>query len=294
VSIKLRNNVINKFFVKKSFGFTLAEVIMYSLLVGIIGIFITTFFQTTIRGTKKVELNSLAMAELRNILTKFEIETDIYQANELLEISSTSIRFISDIVRSPNYDPEADYDGDGIINKYDADIDNDAPTRFFLSQDQQWKVGYNLEDDDDDNDGKIDVIIKIYWDQNSKEVRREIYLNETLYQNEVLGKVTKLEFSYSGSKREDLGKYIDVGNDGVAGTNDPGENDGKITLREIDWTLPPTGHGNRSGKVDTPQELSYITTIGLYLELDKNNDGIVDAKLKTELMPPMLVLKTKR
>jgi len=100
---------------------------------GIIGLFISTFFQTTVRGTKKIELNSLSMTELRNILTKFEIETDIYQMNELLEISSTSIRFISDITRSPNYNPEADYDGDGIINKYDADIDNDAPTRFFFT-----------------------------------------------------------------------------------------------------------------------------------------------------------------
>jgi len=267
---------------------------MYAVLMGIIGIFISIFFQTTVRGTKKVEINSLAMAELRNILTKFEVETDIYQMNELLEISSTSIKFISDIARNPNYAPEADYDGNGIINKYDADIDGDAPTRFFLPQDQQWKVGYNLEDDDDDNDGNIDVIIKIYWDKNTKNVNREIYLNETLFENRVVGKVTRLEFSYSGSKREDLGKYIDVGNDGVAGTGDAGENDGKISLREIDWTQSPLGHGNRSGKVDTSQELKYITTIGILLEFDKNGDGIVDAKLETELMPPMLPLKAKR
>jgi len=165
---------------------------------------------------------------------------------------------------------------------------------FFLPQDQQWKVGYNLEDDDDDNDGNIDVKIRIYWDKNSKNVYREIYLNEVLYENEVVGKVTNLEFSYSGSKREDLGKYIDVGNDGVSGTGDVGENDGKITLREIDWTLPPTGHGNRSGSVDTVQELRYITKIELKLELDKNGDGIVDAKLHTEFIPPMLSLKVRR
>jgi len=285
---------VRKNIIKKNPGITLAEVIMYTVLMGIIGLFISTFFQTTVRGTKKIELNSLSMTELRNILTKFEIETDIYQMNELLEISSTSIRFISDITRSPNYNPEADYDGDGIINKYDADIDNDAPTRFFLPQDQQWKVGYNLEDDDDDNDGNIDVKIRIYWDKNSKNVYREIYLNEVLYENEVVGKVTNLEFSYSGSKREDLGKYIDVGNDGVSGTGDVGENDGKITLREIDWTLPPTGHGNRSGSVDTVQELRYITKIELKLELDKNGDGIVDAKLHTEFIPPMLSLKVRR
>jgi len=285
---------VRKNIIKKNPGITLAEVIMYTVLMGIIGLFISTFFQTTVRGTKKIELNSLSMTELRNILTKFEIETDIYQMNELLEISSTSIRFISDITRSPNYNPEADYDGDGIINKYDADIDNDASTRFFLPQDQQWKVGYNLEDDDDDNDGNIDVKIRIYWDKNSKNVYREIYLNEVLYENEVVGKVTNLEFSYSGSKREDLGKYIDVGNDGVSGTGDVGENDGKITLREIDWTLPPTGHGNRSGSVDTVQELRYITKIELKLELDKNGDGIVDAKLHTEFIPPMLSLKVRR
>ncbi len=278
----------------KTAGVTLVEVMMYVVLVSIIGLSITTFFQTAVRGAKKTELQMLALSDLRDILTKFEIETDIYQINELLEISTTSIKFISDITRSPLYDPNADYDGDGIINKYDSDIDNDAQERFFLPQDQQWKVGYNLEDDDDDNDDKIDVIIKIYWDPLDKKVYRELYINEGLYSNKVLGEVTKFEFTYSGSKREDLGKFIDLGNDGVAGTKDYGENDGKISLREIDWTLPPTGHGNRSGTIDTGQELRYITTIGLKLELDRNKDGLVDAKLETELMPPMLPLKWRR
>ena len=82
-----------------------------------------------------------------------------------------------------------------------------------------------------------------------------------------------------------------MGNDGVAGTGDPGENDGIISEREIDWVQTTTGHGNRNGRLDTDVEMKYIVSIGVHIEMDKNNDGIADYKIDTEIMPPFLPLK---
>ncbi|MHB9156065.1 MAG: hypothetical protein ACYC5N_10335, partial [Endomicrobiales bacterium] len=117
-------------------------------------------------------------------------------------------------------------------------------------------------------------------------------VNEAAWQAEpVLDGVNYFTITPYGSKREDLGKNIDVGNDGLNGTGDSGENDGIIDAREIDWTQPPRGHGNRNGRIDTVQELKYI--ISLYLEagIDRNNDGVEDYRLRTEIAPPLLPVK---
>ena len=106
--------------------------------------------------------------------------------------------------------------------------------------------------------------------------------------------VSSFSFTFYGSKREDLGRNIDLGDDGVAGTGDAGEGDGVISAREIDWVQPPVGHGDRSGSVDTADERKYIASVEVYLESDTNHDGTNDAQLGTEIMPPLLPLKRRR
>jgi hypothetical protein len=103
--------------------------------------------------------------------------------------------------------------------------------------------------------------------------------------------ISTFSLVYYGSKQENLGRNIDLGNDGVAATADAGENDGIITQREIDWVQAATGHGNRSGMIDTANEKKYITTIYVKMAQDRNKDGQPDYTLDTQLAPPLLPIK---
>ena len=73
-------------------------------------------------------------AGLRLALSK--MEGDMYEANEFLGVSKTSITFICDMLKNPSWNPAADQDGDGVPNIEDTDVDGDAPTKFSLAREQ--------------------------------------------------------------------------------------------------------------------------------------------------------------
>lgn len=271
-------------------GFTLTEMMVYvailSIALGLFAKFMTGFIKTA----KSSESKMSGSADLRLALMK--IEGDLYEANEFIGVSKTSITFICDMLKNPAWDRNA-LSVHGIPRIKDTDVDGDAYLKFSLPRDQQWRAGYNLEDDDDDNDGKIDVRIQIYY--SSGTLWRGISVNEAPWQATKLAtSISSFTFTFYGSKREDLGNKIDLGNDGTAGTGDAGEGDGIISEREIDRVPPPAGHGNRSGSIDTADELKYISSIEVYMEADANRDTVTDAKLGTEIMPPLLQLKRRR
>lgn len=272
-------------------GFTLTETMVY---VAVLGIAVAMFarFMTGFMKTAKGSENAMrGSAELRLALSK--MEADLYEANEFTGISASSVTFVCDILKNPVRNPDADADGDGTPNIKDTDADGDARLKFSLPRDQQWRAGYNLEDDDEDGDLRRDVRIQIYW--TSGKVWRGISVNEGPWQvSELASRVSSFTFTVFGSKREDLGRNIDLGTDGLPGTGDAGEGDGVISQREIDWTLPPAGHGNRSGGLNTPDEFKYAASIAVYMEADSNGDGQPDAKLGTEILPPLLQLKRRR
>lgn len=272
-------------------GFTLTELMVYVAVLGIAVVMFSKFMMGFVKTAKTSETKMLGSADLRLCLSK--IENDFYEADEFAGVSSASVTFSCDMLKNPAWDPDADQDGDGIPNIKDPDSDDDAQQKFSLPLDQQWKAGYNLEDDDDDGDGNIDVRIQIYY--SSPAVYRGISVNGGAWQSSEPGTdISSFTFTFYGSKREDLGKKIDLGNDGAAGTGDAGEGDGIISEREIDWVQPPAGHGNRSGGIDTEAERKYITSVAVYLEADSNRDGKADAQLGTEIMPPLLPLKRRR
>lgn len=272
-------------------GFTLTEMIVYVAIVGIAMALFARFMGGFVKTAKSSESKMLGSADLR--LAMMKIESDIYEVNEFIGVSKTSITFICDMVKSPGYDRNGDFDGDGVSNIKDTDSDADAQLKFSLPRAQQWQAGYNLEDDDDDNDGNKDMVVQIYY--SSGTVWRAISLNGGDGEAAKLAaNVSSFTFTFYGSKREDLGKNVDLGNDGIVSTGDTGEADGIISEREIDWTPVPAGHGNRSGAINTPNELKYIASVGIYMEADANRDTLPDAKLGTEIMPPLLPLKRRR
>jgi hypothetical protein len=272
-------------------GLTTVELIIYVAVLSIAVAAFSKYMMGFVKTAKTSERGMIGSADLR--LALMRTEHDLYEANQLIGVSASSVTFICDMLRNPSWDPDADLEGDGITNIRDTDVDGDAQLKFSFPLAQQWQVGYNLEDDDDDNDGNIDVRVQVYV--LSKTVYRGISVNGGSYQvSKLAADVSSFTFTFYGSKREDLGRNIDLGADGAAGTGDAGEGDGVISEREIDWVQPPTGHGNRSGAIDTAAERAYIASVALYMESDRNRDGTPEAALGTEIMPPLRQLKRRR
>lgn len=272
-------------------GVTLVELLIYVAVLSIAVAMFSKFMAGFVRTAKNSELQMLGSAELRLGLIK--LESDLYEANQFIGVSAASVTFICDMLKNPAWNPDADFDADGVANIKDTDTDGDAQLKFALALDQQWQAGYDLEDDDDDNDGKRDVVIQIYY--SSGTLYRAISVNEGPYQLSTLAaKISSFTFTFYGSKREDLGKNIDLGDDGTSGTSDTGEGDGVISAREIDQVQPPAGHGDRSGSIDTADERKYIASVAVHMESDPDHNGTPDAQLGTEILPPLLSLKRRR
>ncbi|MFH0948179.1 MAG: hypothetical protein V1833_04180 [Elusimicrobiota bacterium] len=271
-------------------GVTLVELAIYVAVLFIVIAPLTVFFSRSLKSIYDSQRKIESQEAIRVVL--IEIEKDLCEANQIIASSSTGIDFICDYTKHSNYNPNGDTDIDGIVNIQDPDDDSDA--MLIQPSTVQWKIGYDLEDDDDDNNGQIDVKLKFYYSSTAKRVYKDASYNGEAWGTrieELAVHVTSFTLTYYGSKRNDLGRYIDLGNDGVASTNDAGENDGIISEREIDWVIPPMGHGNRNNRLDADNEMKYITSVGVHLEMDKNNDGVTDYKIDTEIMPPFLSLK---
>lgn len=273
---------------KKTAGVTMLEIAM-AITCMIIVLFAfqhlsRLWMQWAVKGWAGVRANMSAQTMANHIVR------DFYAANEIVQLSSTSITFITDISRRPDYRPTA-VNTDGIENQKNPDYDNDASS--IPAPGQSWRVGFNLKDDDEDNDSKIDY--RIRYTLVGRKLYRDVSTNESPWGTNlkmVADNVKFLKFEYFGSKGLPLGEKIDTGNDGLLGTTDAGENDGVITATEIDMTHPSNGGGgNRNGLLDTKSEFIFITSVRIQIELDVDNNGTTDYLYKTELSPPLLPVK---
>lgn len=286
-------NLLKNFTRRSRPGVSLLELIIYIAIISIAMAAFARYFAGFSKTAKKAENEMKGSFDMRLLMAR--VEDDLYEANQIEAVSISSITFRCDMVKAPGYPLDGDFDADGITNIKDTDEDNDASQKFSLPAAQQWQAGYDLEDDDDDNDGQVDVRLSIYYSAPEKKVYRALYVNGGAPAiKELSARISSFTFTCYGSKREDLGRNIDLGNDGLPGTGDAGEGDGIISEREIDWVQAPVGHGDRSGRVDTAGELKYITSVAVYAEADANADGKTDSMLGTEIMPPLLALKRRR
>jgi hypothetical protein len=172
-------------------------------------------------------------------------------------------------------------------------MDNDCTD--IMQAGSAWRAGYNLKDDDDNNDGKVDMRIRYYFAGSA--IYRDWVVNQIpgagwgQHVKKVADNVMSCTFSYFGSKSNELGENIDTGADGIPNTGDVGENDGIISPLEISKTLPPLGSGNGNTVLDTPSEVAYLTTISIKVQFDSNNDRISDFTIGTEITPPLMGIK---
>lgn len=272
-------------------GFSLQEVVLGMAIMAVLCAGFASMLKYVMKSTVSVQSQAWSQEETRQALAK--IERALVHAGEVRVASSTFVEFVVDMDQRRSYDPGADLDGDGIPNERDGDRDGDASQ--LAAAANQWRIGFNLCDDDEDGDAALDEARRIYlegstlWLESSTNGAAWGISKEKLAVN-----ISTFMLTYFGNKANDLGKSIDLGDDGVSGTGDGGENDGIVTAREMDWVPAAAGMGNRSGGLDLKNERRYITSLRLKVGLDKFRDAKTDYTVETDVYPPLLPLKNSR
>jgi prepilin-type N-terminal cleavage/methylation domain-containing protein len=263
--------------IKRSPGVTLVELMIGLAIMAAAVAGFSTLLRSIITATTGAQTKGEAQEETRQALSR--IEGALIHANEIQVASATYVQFIADIDQSPDYDPNADWDADGLPNYRDGDRDGDAGQ--LLPAASQWRAGYNLKDDDEDGDGQIDVRQRIYLSAGS--VWLQTSRNGAAWGpgRRLMAGVSTFTLTYWGNKANNLGRSIDLNGDGI------------ISAAEMDLAGPPGGMGNQNGALDTKNERRYITTIRLTLGSDKNKDGKTDYVVETDVYPPLLPLKSR-
>jgi type II secretory pathway pseudopilin PulG len=275
---------------RKSHGSTMPELLVAMTIMAIVVTAFAGLLKYSMVATTKAMNQGQAQEDVRRGLAL--AEEALVHANEVTVASTTFIEFICDIDQSPFYDPNGDLDGDLIPDFRDGDRDNDA--NLLAAATAQWQVGFNLKDDDEDGDGRVDVRRRLYL--SGKSLLLDTSVNEEAWGARVktlMTGVSTFTLTYFGSKANNLGKNIDLGNDGIAGTGDSGENDGIITAREMDFVQAPAGMGNRNGSLDLANERRYITETRIFIGVDRNRDGNNDYTVETDVYPPLLPVKSR-
>jgi prepilin-type N-terminal cleavage/methylation domain-containing protein len=264
-------------------GFTLTELIVTAAVIGILVPLLARNIRQLIIYVNKSFVEWRSRDEVR--------PADVMLDQELLEMvqiqvaGTDRIQFVLDSHRMPGYNPDADSDGDGVRNLIDPDLDGDADS--FVSPDRFLFIGNNLDDDDDDGDGKVDLQVRYVCDGNT--LVRESRVNEAPWERGVVARnLSTCGFDYFGSANWTGRVVPDAGPDGDFLTMDTGQGDGIITAREIDWTLPPDGVGNRSGDLDTPAELALVAFVSVNIATDLNGDGVPETLLNKQIGPPLI------
>ncbi len=270
-------------------GFTLQEMTVGMAIMAVAGLAMASLLKNAMKATVTVGAAGWAQEETRQAFMK--IERFLLHANEIRVASSTYVDFVVDLDQAPAYDEDGDLDGDGVPNYRDAD--RDADVSVLAAAADQWRIGFNLLDDDEDGDLQVDMARRLYL--SSGTLWLDSRVNGAAWgssQKLALG-VSTFTLTYYGNKANNLGKAIDLGIDGNAGTADSGENDGVVAAREMDFAQAPAGMGNRNGSLDAKNERRYITSIRVKLGLDKNRDGKTDYEVETDVYPALLPLKSQ-
>ncbi|MBK8575089.1 MAG: hypothetical protein IPN90_05215 [Elusimicrobia bacterium] len=247
----------------------------------ILGIVLVMFgdgFFKGLRSVVRVNSQTDAVMDIQNAMIL--MEKDFEEMTRVESCGPQTIVFQLDSNRLPNYDPNADSELfpaalDGVPNDLDIDDDGDMTGFNGVPVPGTDFNGNDLWDQDDDNNGQIDVLCR-YFVANGDLVRDfningagwgQFGLRQTVLRG-VMGDV----FDFVGSLNHIPGPIADIDGDGI------------VKRAEID--SPPIGNGN--GILDTPAELVFVDSIALTLSQDRNGDGNPEFRLNTRVRPPLL------
>lgn len=272
-------------------GVTLVELMVGMAMMAVVVTAFAGLLRLTARSANAVQTKTAAQEQLRQALQRAELA--LLHANEVRVASSTFVEFVCDLDQSPDYRPDGDSDGDGVPDRRDGDRDDDA--MLLLPSTAQWRAGFNLEDDDEDGDAQTDVVRRLYYSAGA--LWLDTSVNGSAWGGNRLTRlgvdVSTLTITYWGDKSNSLGQNLDRGADGNAGTGDSGENDGIISQAEMDMVPAAAGMGNRNGALDLANERRYITSVRVYIGVDRSKEAGTDYVVETDVYPPLMALKSR-
>lgn len=252
-------------------GFTLSEMLVVTALLGALTVALTPFLTRILRANLAASLEAESIGDLQTTLS--ELERDFEEMTLVSSATANFIQFQGDYNHHPNFNMGA-VDPNGVPFRLSPDWDGDMTGPGGIPVVATDFNGHNLWDQDDDNDGNIDVQCRYYVDSHN-DLIRELNFNEAgwILKKTMLRGVMKPLFAYWGSINHIPGRDADANSDGL------------VTMAEID-NNPAAGNGN--GWLDLPSELLYIDSIQISLRQDRNADGKTDFKTEQRIRPPLL------
>lgn len=252
-------------------GYTLTEVL---IVVAILGVVLVVFGGNFIKGfSSAARLNSQADAVMDIQQAMIFVEMDLESLTRIDVCNPRDIIFQLDSSHLPGFDQGGDLDGDGVVNNLDIDDDGDMTGPTGLPVAGTNFNGNDLWDQDDDNNGFIDVRCRYFVDNGN--LVRDFNYNEGgwgLNQRVILRGISGDVFEFFGSLNHTPGPDADRNGDGI------------VTRMEIDSF--PVGNGN--GLIDSALELNYVDSIAVMLNQDRNGDGISEFRLNLRIRPPLM------
>jgi len=224
-------NVLKKF---GGAGVTLTELMLVSAIIGILAIPLTRMLKGGLGAFMAAE--SRTTRQQSATTGRGAVAWDMKDINEVLFGSPTRVVFVMDSyrwqdVRPDKYNYFADDDGDAVQNISDPDRDGDAlvgntDMRSLMNRPGKvvgtvgWRQGLDLEDDDEDNDGRRDLTVSYTYLPDRQVVEREVFVNEESVQKSTLwDHVVSSTFTYF-ARPDTLGvpPNADTGGDGIVDT----------------------------------------------------------------------------
>lgn len=276
-------------------GLTLAELVVTSFVIGIMAVVVSHFVTQTARSLTRGSARQQGQDLVRYAMVL--LERDFNDMTEVRQGDLTTLEFYMDSRRAPWYNPAADTDGDGLTNRQDPDDDGDALEAGWIDGDGRgiltfanapaavpWRVGFDLDDDDENGDTKRDVICRYRYLASSQAVVVDFRYDEGAWRDEkvILTHVTSFVFDYRGTLDGLQGVPVgsaDTNNDRLLDWNE---------MEDLDGTAGPGGT-----ILNNFNERRYITIVSVNLTVRANPKLNVLTPIRTEMSPPLLMTKRK-
>lgn len=253
-------------------GLTLTEVTVTALILGVLVMTLTPFMTHVLRANTRASQQSDSMDDIQIALSR--IEHDFEEMTLISSATPTLIQFQLDYRRHPAYNATA-VDPWGVAFSLSTDFDGDMVGPGGIPVVSTNLNGPNLWDQDDNNNGLIDVEVRYAIDANGDLVR-DVNLDEAGWGTNVTVVLRKAQaplFAYWGSINHSPGRDADANMDGM------------VSHAEIDAN---PAAGNANGLLDRPSERIYIDAVEVDLKQDRNGDGRADFRAATRFRPPLL------
>lgn len=252
-------------------GYTIIEMMTVTVILGVLAIGFSQAVRSMTKSSMRLPSRQRGQQNLRSA---FQIaERDLLQMNQILQADSDEVVFLLDSYRLPKYDGTT-LSPRGVPLLEDPDDDNDRKTLPTNASDF-WRIGDDLDDDDEDGVAGADVICRYFFNPATGELSRSFRYNTALgawtgagweAPKVVLPHLAGFKINYFGSFETDA--KADTNADRI--------------IDEDELKL-----------FDPARWMNRVTYFDVRLSWDDNADGKEDSFLTVSLTPLLMPLKRK-